>query len=155
MRPAQTDDAAYEEARRVDTAAAYGAYLAAYPQGRHVGEARFHEANRRAGTRRQAGAVVTQHPLDTREERLNQCIAQVENITETCKQHLDDQKQAAIGLALTPFIWAVQLLNKPFEELGCSGTPFRPTHGYCDTEAACMKKRCERDQDLPLGYLVK
>ena len=35
----EADDTAYAEARRVNTAAAYEAYLAAYPQGRHVDEA--------------------------------------------------------------------------------------------------------------------
>ena len=39
-RRAQADDAAYAEAERADTAAAYGEYLVAYPQGRHVEEAR-------------------------------------------------------------------------------------------------------------------
>lgn len=39
-RRAQADDAAYAEAERADTAASYGAYLATYPQGRHVAEAR-------------------------------------------------------------------------------------------------------------------
>ena len=39
-RQAQADAAAYAEAERADTAEAYGAYLAAYPQGRHVAEAR-------------------------------------------------------------------------------------------------------------------
>ena len=38
------DDAAYEQAQRLDTAAAYGEYLAAYPQGRHVEEARERQA---------------------------------------------------------------------------------------------------------------
>ena len=47
------DEAAYAEAQRVDTAAAYGAYLAAYPRGRHATEARaYYQA--RAETERLA-----------------------------------------------------------------------------------------------------
>ncbi len=38
------DDRAYAEAQRADTAAAYGDYLAAYPQGRHAAEARAAQA---------------------------------------------------------------------------------------------------------------
>ena len=50
-RRAQADDAAYAEAERADTAAAYGAYLAAYPNGRHTAEARRRQQQRqwRAG----------------------------------------------------------------------------------------------------------
>ena len=40
------DDAAYAEAQRGDTAAAYGAYLAAYPSGHHAAEARAHQQQR-------------------------------------------------------------------------------------------------------------
>ena len=51
----EADDAAYAEAQRVDTAAAYGAYLAAYPDGRHTVEARARQRQRteteRWGTR--------------------------------------------------------------------------------------------------------
>lgn len=36
----EADDAAYAEAQRVNTAAAYGEYMASYPSGRHVQEAR-------------------------------------------------------------------------------------------------------------------
>ena len=44
-RQAQTaDDAAYAQAQRLDTAAAYGNYLAAYPQGRQTNEARAAQA---------------------------------------------------------------------------------------------------------------
>lgn len=47
------DEAAYTEAQRVDTAAAYRAYLAAHPNGRHAAEARvYHQA--RAETERLA-----------------------------------------------------------------------------------------------------
>ena len=50
-RRAQADDAAYAEAEQADTAEAYGAYLAAYPQGRHAAEARRRQQQRqwRAG----------------------------------------------------------------------------------------------------------
>ena len=43
----KADDAAYTEAQRADTAAAYGAYLAVYPQGRHAAEARRQQRLRR------------------------------------------------------------------------------------------------------------
>ena len=45
-RRAKADDTAYAEAERTDTAEAYGAYLAAYPQGRHVAEARQRQQQR-------------------------------------------------------------------------------------------------------------
>ena len=38
------DDAAYAKAQRLDTAAAYGEYLRAYPNGQHVQEARVRQA---------------------------------------------------------------------------------------------------------------
>ena len=40
------DEAAYAEARRVDTAAAYNAYLAAHPHGRHAAVARVYQQAR-------------------------------------------------------------------------------------------------------------
>ena len=40
------DDVAYAEAQRVDTAAAYRAYLAAYPSGRHAAAARVYQQAR-------------------------------------------------------------------------------------------------------------
>ena len=40
------DDAAYAEAQRVDTAAAYRAYLATHPSGRHAAEARVYQQTR-------------------------------------------------------------------------------------------------------------
>ena len=47
------DEAAYAEAQRIDTATAYGAYLATHPRGRHAAAARaYHEA--RAETERLA-----------------------------------------------------------------------------------------------------
>ena len=50
-RQAQTDDAAYAEAQQADTATAYRDYLAAYPQGRHVDEARAAARQRAARDR--------------------------------------------------------------------------------------------------------
>ena len=50
----EADDRAYTEAQRLDTAAAYGEYLRAYPTGRHVQEARDREAERREEQRAQA-----------------------------------------------------------------------------------------------------
>ncbi len=43
----QADDAAYAAAERVDTAAAYGEYLEAYPAGQHADAARERQAARR------------------------------------------------------------------------------------------------------------
>jgi len=45
-RAREADDAAYAEAQRVDTAAAYGAYMATYPTGRHAAEARTRQRQR-------------------------------------------------------------------------------------------------------------
>ena len=42
----EADEAAYAEAQRVDTAAAYGDYLRAYPAGRHTAEARARQQTR-------------------------------------------------------------------------------------------------------------
>lgn len=44
----EADDAAYAEAQRADTAAAYADYLRAYPQGQHVQEARTRQAAAKA-----------------------------------------------------------------------------------------------------------
>ena len=50
-RQAQADDAAYAAAARADTLEGYGEYLRAYPQGRHIAEARRRQRQRqwRAG----------------------------------------------------------------------------------------------------------
>ena len=45
-RQAAADDAAYADAEQTDSAAAYGAYLAAYPTGRHASEAQERQAAR-------------------------------------------------------------------------------------------------------------
>ena len=148
MRQAHADDAAYAEAQRVDTAVAYGEYLAAYPRGQHADEARAREAVLR-NEEQQASEAAVEHPLDTREERLHLCFAQVERITEGCKANVEDPAMSIFGTLLAPGLWTYQLLIPGVDT--CSGTPIRMTHGFCDTEAACMKKRCERDQD-PLGY---
>ena len=42
----EADEAAYAEAQRIDTATAYGEYLAAYPTGRHAAEARARQQAR-------------------------------------------------------------------------------------------------------------
>ncbi len=57
---AQADDAAYAEAQRLDTTAAYGDYLAAYPQGRHVAEARAAQAQAVARQRAARDRVLAQ-----------------------------------------------------------------------------------------------
>ena len=49
----EADEAAYAQAQRVDTAAAYAAYLRAHPQGQHADEAREHDRQR--GKRPSAG----------------------------------------------------------------------------------------------------
>ncbi len=45
-RAREVDEAAYAEAQRVDTAAAYADYLTAYPTGRYAAEARTHQQER-------------------------------------------------------------------------------------------------------------
>ena len=54
------DDAAYEQAQRLDTAAAYGGYLATYPLGRHVAEARAAQARAEERQRAARDRVVAQ-----------------------------------------------------------------------------------------------
>lgn len=56
----EADDTAYAEAQQLDTAAAYGDYLAAYPTGRHAAEARIRQQER-AETER-----LTQRPRELR-----------------------------------------------------------------------------------------
>ena len=53
VRQAQAaDDAAYAQAQRIDTVAAYADYLRAYPQGQHADEARTRQAAREEAVRR-------------------------------------------------------------------------------------------------------
>ncbi len=54
------DDAAYAEAQRLDTTAAYGDYLAAYPQGRHAAEARAAQARAEERQRAARDRVLAQ-----------------------------------------------------------------------------------------------
>ena len=72
----ERDDAAFERAKAADTSAAYEAYLAKYPNGRHVAEARRRLEAARAGEERRKKELEAERiRIEEMEQERAQCMA--------------------------------------------------------------------------------
>ncbi len=144
----EADDTAYAEAWRIDTATAYEAYLAAYPQGRHVEEARTRQRAEAERWARERAAEAQRRAREMEEQRARlaarraECEADVDNWP-----RLDQSQQSDLELS-----W--QTISVCLSD--CVRTIQRPRG--CEAERAAYaeaKRRYEDYIDDSAGYLLE